>query len=78
MNNELIVTLPVLVGLIMGIVQVIKGFIPERFVPLSALCIGVALSTLWTGFDSASIFTGLFAGLSSMGLFSGSKASLGE
>ena len=75
--NEFTVTLPVLVGLNMGIVQVVKVLVPERLLPLTALVIGIALSVLWTGVDRTSIFMGLFAGLSAMGIWSGSKATAG-
>lgn len=69
-------TLPVLVGLIIGIVQVSKGFIPQRFVPLYTLCIGVGCALLFQGVEKANIVTGLIAGLSAMGVWSGAKASV--
>ncbi len=67
----------VLVPLVLGVTEVIKGVgLPSRFAPLCALILGVLGSVFLIGGEAinALILQGLIAGLSASGLWSSAKA----
>ena len=63
----------VYIALVMGLVQVLKmaldGIIPERFLPVLAIVLGLAIGL----YDHMGLITSLTIGLSAMGLYSGGK-----
>jgi len=65
-----------LVGLIVGLVEVLKrtGF-PKRFLPLSSLIFGVAAGVFYVHPTDlkVGVIVGLMMGLSASGLYSGTK-----
>ena len=65
------------IAITVGLVQVIKIAMPKsallnRFIPVIALVIGVAV-TSYQGFSADSAIAGIITGLSAMGLYSGAK-----
>jgi len=63
-----------LTGLTIGICEVIKRIgLPDRFIPLTAVVVGVVLVVLGdlTALTTLSILTGIAIGLSAVGLYSG-------
>lgn len=72
------ITFIVLSGLTIGLVQAIKQIgLNQKFAPLVAIAIGIALSVLAAPINSEtitlSVFQGLIIGLTSVGLYSGVK-----
>lgn len=67
----------VIVAVLIGLVEVLKRAfgIPKRFVPLTALILGILISILVNGHwgDPKPVFTGIVYGLSAVGLYSGAK-----
>ncbi|MCI6659479.1 MAG: hypothetical protein SOW48_01100 [Peptoniphilaceae bacterium] len=72
----------ILTAITVGVVEIIKKLMKEnRFVPLVALAVGVALAFLGQAYTGASawqdsVLYGLVMGLSAMGLYSGGKSLL--
>lgn len=67
------------IGLIVGLTQAIKMLgLPKRFVPITAIAIGVSLSFILVGVSGINAVAGIIAGLVSVGMFSGVKASIGK
>jgi hypothetical protein len=67
------------VGIIVGLTQVVKLLgLPTRYIPLTALVIGVCWAFLSIGVSTGSTVAGIIAGLVSVGLFSGTRATLGK
>lgn len=67
----------VIVGVIVGLTEVIKRAfkVKKRFIPLTAVILGVLISFIdFRGVES--IIFGIIAGLTSVGLYSGVKNSL--
>lgn len=65
----------VLIPLVVGVVQVIKiAGLSDRYLPITALVLGVIGAVFLGGYDATSVIQGIIAGLSSMGLWSGTKA----
>jgi hypothetical protein len=62
-----------IVALTIGLTQLGKQYIPEKFVPLFAVGIGVALSLAIVGLTVEGGLTGLMAGLASCGLYDQAK-----
>lgn len=60
-------------GLTLALIQVGKGLIPGKFVPLSAAVLGVVLGFLITGFSVTGALTGLISGLASSGFYDQKK-----
>lgn len=60
-----------LVAVILGLSQVAKQFIPNKFIPLLNVVLGIlaGITVLKTGDISSDIFTGLAVGLSAGGFF---------
>lgn len=71
------IELGLLVGMITGICQVIKGFVPPGFMPVASMFLGVVMGI---GFIEGSvqdkIFYGIALGLSASGLFDVAKMPL--
>ncbi len=59
--------------IVVGIVQVIGGFVEKKTLPIFALVVGIIIALLAYGLDWSSLLIGLIAGLSSVGLYSGTK-----
>jgi hypothetical protein len=53
----------VLTGLVLGITQLIKGFIPSKWVPLTSVVLGVAMGMGYALQQNANIYEGLVMGL---------------
>lgn len=71
------ITSALLVALTIGLVQVIKKFIDEKYIPLSSVLIGVILTFLATQeLTTATAITGIVIGLSSCGFYDNLKAPL--
>lgn len=72
-NNHMQLTdyrdIAVLVALVIGLTQVFKGFLPDKFVPLLSLVLGVSLSLVVFGLGVGGILTGVMVGLSASGLY---------
>lgn len=67
----------ILVPIIVALTQIIKvSGLATKFVPLSALLLGVIGAFLIGGVHSAVILQGIIAGLTACGLFSGLKATV--
>jgi hypothetical protein len=65
----------VITAVTIGLTEVLKRVcMPDRFVPLTAVLIAVALSVTFD--PERSVLLGLVAGLTSCGLYSGTKATL--
>ena len=81
LDTAIIEVSPVLVGVVpiaIGLVQfVVKRLIPERWIPVGALAVGVLLSMLAMGeLTGNSIVQGLAIGLIAMGVYSGTKTTI--
>lgn len=65
-------------GLVIGITQIVKGFTPERYVPIASLVVGVSLMFLGNPVSpwSYNVVHGLMLGLSACGLWDVAKRSL--
>lgn len=63
------ITNGVLIALTIGLTQIIKPFIADRFITLVPLALGVMGTGFTVGFSPASVITGLIIGLTSQGLF---------
>jgi hypothetical protein len=64
------------IAMVIGLTQVIKKtrLLADRYTPLVALFLGVAVSSLVNkGFTPDIVFSGIIVGLSSMGMWSGTK-----
>lgn len=72
------VTETILIGLVVGLVQLVKQMYDGRFIPLVALALGVGLSLLANGVSAEATISGLTYALVAMGLWSGSKAVLSK
>ena len=74
-----ILNLSVVTGVTIGITEAVKQafLVPNRFVPLLALAVGVGLSLVFIGLSTENALTGIFAGLSGVGLYSGSRNTIG-
>lgn len=73
--NELL-SFSTLTALTVGLTEVIKRVgMPDRFVPLTAVVVGIVLVVLGglTSLTSLSILAGIAIGLSAVGLYSGVK-----
>lgn len=71
------IELSLLVGMITGICQVIKGFVPTRFMPIVSLLLGVVMGVSFTeGSVHLKVFYGVALGLAASGLFDVAKISL--
>lgn len=65
------------VGVIIGLTQAIKLLgLPKKYIPTTALVIGVCWAFLSVGVSTATAVAGIIAGLVSVGLFSGTRATL--
>lgn len=63
----------ILIPVILGIVQVIKNSLPEKYVkftPLISLVVGIGASVLFIGVTKTAVGIGLILGLSASGLWS--------
>lgn len=73
--NDALVAALVFVPVVIAGTQAIKVLgVPERFAPLTAVAVGIALA-LGT---KQTVLVGVLAGLSSVGLYSGFRAVLGR
>jgi hypothetical protein len=74
---EIVISFAVLVALTTGVVEVIKRIIgiDSKFLPLTALVVGVVLTFLGgiTNTTSLTVLTGIAVGLSAAGLFDHTK-----
>lgn len=71
------VELSMLVGIIIGICQVVKGLVPSRFMPVISLLLGVVVGTsLIEGPVQHKVFYGIALGLAACGLFDVAKLPL--
>lgn len=74
----------ILTAITVGLVEIVKKLMGEnRYVPLVALAVGVALAFLGQTYTEAvswqdSVLYGLVMGLSAMGLYSGGKSLMGQ
>ena len=71
--------IPIFVALIIGLTEVLKRVgLPVRFLPLSAILLGLLFSFLGNvgGSLSANLFVGLALGLSGCGLFDFGKVTI--
>lgn len=59
----------VITALVIGLTQIGKGFIPERFVTLLPLALGVVAVGVTAGFSATAVLTGLIIGLAAQGLY---------
>lgn len=81
---ELTVDLSLLIGLTIGLTEVIKRIgqlnddVGKRFLPAISLLFGVGLSLFRMGVSYESVVLGFVIGLSASGLFSSSKAVAGK
>ena len=68
-------TIALLIPICVGIVQVIKGFVPSRLLPVSSVVIGVGLAVLGQLGPEISqiILQGFVIGLSGVGLYNVGK-----
>lgn len=63
-----------LVPVVIGVTQVFKGFVAERFAPIVSLVLGVAASFVFPAVTVAqTVLAGIVVGLSASGLYSGTK-----
>lgn len=73
MEAEIIISFSALVGITIGLVEVIKRAIAveTRFIPLVALIVGILLTLLAsvTNLTSLTIISGIVVGLSAAGLY---------
>jgi len=69
MMNNTLVDGGVTVVLVGGITQILKGYIPERFVPLLALVLGGLIGLLTFGVSVTGVVQGLISGLTAAGLY---------
>lgn len=70
---------PATLALIIGLTQVLKlSGLPKRWVPLSALALGICAVYLTDGVSGGSTILGIMVGLMSIGLFSGGRATLNK
>ncbi len=62
-------------GYVLAITQLLKNTfsIPERFKPLTAVLIGVAIAIALKGPEVTNVFEGIGAGLIAIGAYSGTK-----
>lgn len=66
-----------LVPIVIGLVEVIKRIgLVERYLPITAIVLGVVGVGALTGFSAVSVIEGIVIGLSSVGLFSGGRATI--
>ena len=68
----MIIESAVLLGIVMGLVEVVKRtkLIPDEFLPMVAVLIGIGISYLG---NLTELLTGVILGLTAVGLFSGIK-----
>jgi hypothetical protein len=70
----------ILIGLVVGLTEVIKRTfaLNSRFVPITAILVAIGLAFLFKGeLDIPSvIYTGIIAGLTSVGLYGGTKSTI--
>lgn len=71
MNDTLVLSVPVVLGLVAAIRQATA--MPARFLPLWAVAMGVLLAMLDDGWSRQTALDGLLIGLSASGLYSGTK-----
>lgn len=66
------------VAIVIGLTQVVKRFVPERFIPLLSIVFGVLLAVAgsWGYFSAGVIVKGIVIGLSASGLWDVSKKSV--
>lgn len=71
--------LTVATAVTVGLTQIFKMafWIPDRFVPLANLVVGIGVSALFLGLTRQNALLGIFAALSASGLYSGSKSVAG-
>lgn len=77
--QELLVTAAWLVPVITAMVQVIKtawATLPDRFVPLLSVVVGVVFGIVFIGWGLTGIFAGLIFGLTSSGFYDLGKKTL--
>lgn len=62
----------------MGICQIVKKFVANRYIPVVSLIVGIGLAVLgsWGYFTAEVIVKGLVIGLVASGLWSGTKATI--
>jgi Na+/phosphate symporter len=65
-----------IVPVTIGLVQVVKSFFADRYVPLLAIVIGIALTALTMQSWQATVAQGIIAGLAASGLYSGARATV--
>ena len=64
-----------IIGIILGLVQVIKNFgVPKKYLAIVALGLGIGLKVLISGPTVENALIGAVLGLSSSGLYSGGKS----
>jgi len=62
--------LAVIVAVIIGLSEIIKGYIPKKYTPLIALALGIISGVIFVdGTIQERIFVGIALGLASCGLF---------
>lgn len=73
--DNIVINLATLVGVIIGLTQVIKMAtnMPSRFAPLLDLVLGVGLSPVFISVSRDSAILGIIAGLSASGTYSGAQ-----
>ena len=65
-----------MVAVIIGIIELFKQLkvIPDKFLPLVSLALGIIFAIIWSGLPFPdSLLQGLVIGLSACGLYSGTK-----
>jgi hypothetical protein len=82
MEEEVLLVGMAAVPIITGILQAVKGFIPDKLVPFAAMTIGVAWNVGLTAgtdeFDRTAIFLGMVIGLAASGLYSAGRVVVNE
>lgn len=64
----------IIVAVIVGIVEVVKQFLPSKFMPLASIALGVVAGIVYVeGTIESQIFVGLAMGLAACGLFDVTK-----
>jgi hypothetical protein len=63
-----------LVPVVVGLVQVVKGFINSKYAPLCSLVFGIGVSSVFPDSTVAeTVLSGIVIGLAASGLYSGTK-----
>lgn len=72
MNEAVVVTIPIVVGVVASVRQ--AWDLPSRVLPVWSLVVGILLSLFASGWTAQAAMEGLIVGLSASGLYAGTKA----